>query len=132
MALFIEITVTQIDAEWPITPLFFPFDLPFLVMSQETQTPVLAPAAASTPAPGTAPGTALPPLQRLCESESTATPGELNLMDVGQSGCYWENLDVCLPKIHKNPIDFLKNSMGTGKISEILGEYSSNEEKLKI
>ena len=77
-----------------ITPFSFPFELPFLVMSQETQTPVLAPAAASTaPAPGTvaapaapaAPGTALPPLQRLCESESTATPGELDLLDVGRS-----------------------------------------------
>lgn len=56
--------------------------------AKETQTPVLAPAAASTaPAPGTvaapaapaAPGTALPPLQRLCESESTATPGSSGL-----------------------------------------------------
>eukprot|EP00435_Cladocopium_sp_Y103_P013593 s5303_g3.t1 len=54
----------------------------------ETQTPVLAPAAACPPlAPGTAApaapsapaGTALPPLQRLCESESTATPGSSGL-----------------------------------------------------
>lgn len=56
--------------------------------AKETQTPVLAPAAACPPlAPGTAApaapsapaGTALPPLQRLCESESTATPGSSGL-----------------------------------------------------
>ena len=34
-----------------------------------------------------APAAALPPLQRLCESESTATPGELDL---------WADLDAII------------------------------------